>query len=175
MGGGSGGHDYGPLVPAADEVHIPCPYPPKHPAPSRPPVDVADIPSELIAPSSNAWEHFSPDECDVAEWLAEQGVNVLSIRERDGHGARTPDAVRADLAHTIELKTLNEPTQTAVITRVRAGRGQSRRIVIDGRAAGLTRHDAEQGIGRVVGMFGSQLQEILVVPATGTAVYWFHG
>jgi hypothetical protein len=101
--------------------------------------------------ASAPWQHFSPAERTLAQWLREQGVEVLSSAARTGEGEATPDAVLLDVPVTVELKALDEPTPSAIRARVRiARRGQSRRVVIDGRAVGLMAEFAVSGIDRAL-------------------------
>lgn len=139
------------------------------------PPTIADIPSELWAPEDDPHRYFSDEERRAAAWLESHGVRLRSIRPRNLPGQRTPDSMLVNRSTTVEIKGVDEASSTAVLARIRDGRRQSRRLVIDGRDVGLTPSDAERGIRRALGVYGGQLDEVLILLADHAGVPWWHG
>ncbi len=80
----------------------------------------------LIAPVDDPDRWFSPAEARTAAWLRGRECPTLSVRRLEGRYRKTPDAVAAHVAVTIETKTADS-TANAITQRVREGRKQARR------------------------------------------------
>lgn len=129
---------------------------------------------DLIAPADDPDRWFSPEEAATAAWLRERHCPVLSVKRRDGQYRKTPDAVAVHFAVTIEAKTA-DPKSNAIAQRIREGRKQARRVVIDLRGTGATPDDAGAGLDLALGRYGQHLDEIVLVLADDLAVGWAHG
>ncbi len=145
--------------------------------PDRPPAPPAysELEAEgLIAPDEAPYRWFSPEEAYTAEWLRGREFPVLSVQRREGQYLKTPDAVAVRVVVTIETKTA-DCSANAIAQRIRAGRKQARRVVLDLRGAGATLDDARGGLNLALGRYGLHLDEVLLVLADDLAVGWFHG
>ena len=128
----------------------------------------------LIAPADDPDRWFSPAEASTAAWLRGRDCPTLSVRRLEGRYRKTPDAVAAHVAVTIETKTADS-TANAITQRVREGRKQARRVVIDLRNQGSHLDDARAGLDLALRRYGLHLDETLLVLADDLAVGWFHG
>lgn len=120
------------------------------------------------------FEHFSEEERRAAEW-ARALPSVASIRSvAELADRRVPDAVVAinGTLFTIELKTLVSARPAAVQRNVRRGRGQSRRVLIDGRSAGLDAADALEGLRMALEFYGGDLDGVLIAGAFPDPIWW---
>ncbi|MCW2758070.1 MAG: hypothetical protein JWO46_1816, partial [Nocardioidaceae bacterium] len=88
---------------------------------------------------------------------------------------RTPDLVLDQHAVTAEAKRLDEATANAVTQNIRSARGQSARVVIDGRQAGLDEATATRGLNRALRLYGLQLREVVILLGDGRAIGWGRG
>lgn len=126
----------------------------------------------VIAPEGDPDRYFDADEQLAATWLRSRGLDVLSVDRRTGNAERTPDAVISGLPATLETKTA-VATENAIQARVRSGRGQSRRIVIDARAADAGLWIAQAGLDTALRHYGQQLDEVSVILGDGTSLAWW--
>lgn len=128
----------------------------------------------LIAPVDDPDHWFSPEEVATASWLRDRDCPVRSVRRREGQHHKTPDAVAMHVAVTIETKTADS-SGNAISQRIREGRKQARRVVLDLRGTEATIKEAQAGIDLALGRYGQQLDEIVLILADDTAVGWAHG
>ncbi len=128
----------------------------------------------LIAPADDPYRWFSPEERSAAEWLRDRQCPVLSVRRRDGQHRKTPDAVAVHVAITIETKTADSSTN-ANAQRIREGRRQARRVMLDLRGTAASLDEARAGLNLALGRYGQHLDEILIVLADDLSVGWSHG
>lgn len=163
--------DNRPLVAA----HVIPALPGRHPfsRPAEPPAA-----SELVeraATSGDPDRFFEPKEKSVADWLRDQGGHtIVSVDVSQTPRNRTPDALyrQSDNWHTLEIKTLDEPTLTAVSRNLRIGRHQSTVLVIDGSRVGLTGEAAEPGLREAVRKYGLDFRQIVIRLVDGSAICW---
>lgn len=88
-----------------------------------------------IAPIGDPDKWFSEVERSSAAWLRHRGLDVLSVQRREGNLLKTPDAVAVTQPVTIELKSATG-TLNSIVQRIRSGRWQSRRVMVDIRGTG---------------------------------------
>lgn len=143
----------------------------------RPPAppSYAELETEgLIAPADDPDRWFSAEEMAAAAWLRERNCPVRSVKRRDGQYRKTPDAVAAHVAVTIETKTADS-SANAIAQRIREGRRQARRVILDLRGTGARQGDAQAGLGLALGRYGQHLDEVVLILADDLAVGWAHG
>jgi hypothetical protein len=128
----------------------------------------------LVADEHDPDRWFSADERLTVAWLRGRGVDVVSVQRREGRHLKTPDAVAPSAGVTLEIK---HPvaTSNAIVQRVRVGRKQSRRIVIDLRGSGADRDLAEIALGSAIRMYGDHLDEVVLIVNDDLALGWTHG
>lgn len=141
--------------------------------PSPPSVEVLRA-QGLVAGQHEPDRWFSAEERLTAGWLRGRGLEVVSVQRREGRHLKTPDAVVPSAEVTIEIK---HPvaTSNAIVQRVRVGRKQSRRIVIDLRGSGAYRDLAEVALSSAVRMYGDDLDEVVLIVNDDLALGWTHG
>lgn len=131
---------------------------------------MADLEREgLVGPG---WDNFSADERAIASWLRVHGLEVVSVRASRIDRRNTPDAVFGGRDETVEFKTLARASVTAVARNIREGRSQSRRLVIDGRRAGLQKRDAIAGLAQALRRHTADLDEVVVLLRDASALHW---
>jgi len=170
--GGSPADDDGWIVPNVTAI---AERPRREAVPRDRPTVTDLIDRELIAPDSDPFRGFNADERAAAEWLSDNNVRgVRAVARRLGEREVTPDAVfdSADGTRTLEIKTLNSPTVNAVHRNIRSAARQASIIVIDGRAAGISRAQAEAGLANGVRSEGSDIEQVIVVLGDGSAIGW---
>lgn len=85
-------------------------------------------------------------------------------------GKKSPEAVIDDV--TVEFKTMVRTRSAGGVQQaLRRGRRQSRRVVIDGRPAGLCRDNALDGLARALRTHGGDLDEVLIL-GDGFDLHW---
>ncbi|RNL66251.1 hypothetical protein EFK50_01090 [Nocardioides marmoriginsengisoli] len=141
----------------------------------NPVVSYADLEQRGLLAGDDPYEYFDEGEQSVVDWLARRGVsNVRSVRQVQD--IRTPDSVLDGVAVTVEIKTLKSVgTETAIYNAIRSARGQSKRIIIDGRRQGVEPGAAARGIRKALGVYGEELVEVIVILGDRTSVGWWHG
>lgn len=127
-----------------------------------------------IAPLAAPDKWFSPAELSAATWLRSRGLEVCSIERREGHLQRTPEAAVAIRQTTVELKCATGSVNS-IVQRIRAGRWQSRRVVVDVRSTGTTLATAEAGVHRALIRYQGDLDEVVVLVSDDLSVGWSHG
>lgn len=140
--------------------------------PPNPPTYVDLVTAGVIAPEADPDLFFDADEVRTAEWLRLRGLHVLSVDRRGGHAERTPDAVIAGLPATLETKT-SIASENAILTQVRSGRGQSRRIVVDARKGNIDVGTAQAGLAHALRQYGRQIDEVAIILGNGTGLAWW--
>jgi len=106
---------------------------------------------------------FSPAERRIAEYLAADGLAVVSISEGFGIRGRTPDAYADDVP--VEFKSLDPgASDRTVKAALNSAKGQARHAVIDARGSGLDEDQAHSGIRRFSGTpYGNRLDAVLII------------
>ena len=106
---------------------------------------------------------FSPAERRIAEYLAADGLAVVSISEGFGIRGRTPDAYADDVP--VEFKSLDPgASDRTVKAALNSAKGQARHAVIDARESGLDEDQARSGIRRFSGTpYGNRLDAVLII------------
>jgi hypothetical protein len=106
---------------------------------------------------------FSPAERRIAEYLARDGLAVVSVSEGFGHRGRTPDARADDVP--VEFKSLDPgASDRTVKAALNSAKGQARHAVIDARGSGLDEDQAHTGIRRFSGTpYGNRLDSVLII------------
>jgi hypothetical protein len=106
---------------------------------------------------------FSPPERRIAEYLAADGLAVVSISEGFGIRGRTPDAYVDDVP--VEFKSLDPgASDRTVKAALNSAKGQARHAVIDARGSGLDEDQAHSGIRRFSGTpYGNRLDAVLII------------
>ena len=106
---------------------------------------------------------FSPAERRIAEYLAADGLAVVSISEGFGIRGRTPDAYADDVP--VEFKSLDPgASDRTVKAALNSAKGQARHAVIDARESGLDEDQAHSGIRRFSGTpYGNRLDAVLII------------
>ncbi|GAA2418704.1 CdiA C-terminal domain-containing protein [Mycolicibacterium llatzerense] len=113
---------------------------------------------------------FSPEERKVADLLADEGKEVKALKEADSPGQRTPDAL-VDGKPT-EFKSLSEgATNTTVKNALNSAKGQADNAVIDGRASGISKEEAQRGLDRFLGANPDRMTNIRIV-GDGWEILW---
>lgn len=127
-----------------------------------------------IAPVADPDKWFSPVELSTANWLRRRGLEVRSIERRAGHLQRTPDAAAAIHRTTVELKSASGSVNS-IVQRIRDGRWQSRRVVVDVRGTSTTPATAETGVHRALIRYQGDLDEVVVLVTDDLSVGWSNG
>ena len=106
---------------------------------------------------------FSPAERRIAEYLAADGLAVVSISEGFGIRGRTPDAYADDVP--VEFKSLDPgASDRTVKAALNSAKGQARHAVLDARESGLDEDQARSGIRRFSGTpYGNRLDAVLII------------
>ncbi len=106
---------------------------------------------------------FSPAERRIADYLAADGLAVVSVSEGFGVQGRTPDARADDVP--VEFKCLDPgATDRTVKAALNSAKGQARHAVIDARGSGLAEEQAQTGLRRFSGTpYGDRLDAILIL------------
>jgi hypothetical protein len=106
---------------------------------------------------------FSPAERRIAEYLARDGLAVVSVSEGFGIRGRTPDARADDVP--VEFKSLDPgASDRTVKAALNSAKGQARHAVIDARGSGLDEDQARTGIRRFSGTpYGNRLDAVLII------------
>ena len=106
---------------------------------------------------------FSPAERRIAEYLAGDGLAVVSISEGFGIRGRTPDAYADDVP--VEFKSLDPgASDRTVKAALNSAKGQARHAVLDARESGLDEDQARSGIRRFSGTpYGNRLDAVLII------------
>jgi hypothetical protein len=106
---------------------------------------------------------FSPAERRIAEYLARDGLAVVSVSEGFGIRGRTPDARADDVP--VEFKSLDPgASDRTVKAALNSAKGQARHAVIDARGSGLDEDQAHIGIRRFSGTpYGNRLDAVLII------------
>ena len=106
---------------------------------------------------------FSPAERRIAEYLAADGLAVVSISEGFGIRGRTPDAYADDVP--VEFKSLDPgASDRTVKAALNSAKGQARHAVIDARGSGPDEDQAHTGIRRFSGTpYGNRLDAVLII------------
>jgi hypothetical protein len=106
---------------------------------------------------------FSPAERRIAEYLARDGLAVVSVSEGFGIRGRTPDARADDVP--VEFKSLDPgASDRTVKAALNSAKGQARHAVIDARGSGLDEDQAHTGIRRFSGTpYGNRLDAVLII------------
>jgi hypothetical protein len=109
-----------------------------------------------------------PKEIEAAELIAEkQGVGIYI---RGGSSTKGADFFIGGTKW--ELKTPDKPTSNAVKTSIRDGKKQASKVVIDGRAGGLTAEEAQSGLARAAGSGGTMPDKIMIILNDGKVLLW---
>lgn len=162
-------HDYRHIGEVGD-LHNPA-HPP------NPPTFTELREAGLIAPVDDPDRYFSVAELATATWLRAHNLDVVSVNTRSGIRARTPDAVIAGVPATLETKGA-VGTVNSIAQRIRSGRGQSRRVVVDLRDSDANLALARIGLEIAVRRYGSWVDEVLVIVPVGSGsvgVGWWYG
>lgn len=106
---------------------------------------------------------FSPAERRIAEYLACDGMAIVSVSEGFGRHGRTPDARADDVP--VEFKSLDPgASDRTVKAALNSAKGQARHAVIDARDSGLSEEEAHRGIRRFSGSpHGHRLDAALII------------
>ncbi|MGY5311641.1 WXG100-like domain-containing protein [Nocardia gipuzkoensis] len=105
---------------------------------------------------------FNGREKRIADLLADEGKEVKAIKESDVKGQRTYDAT-VDGVPT-EFKSLDPGAgNSAVKNALNSAKGQADHAVIDSRASGLTREEAQRGLSRFLGANPSRMKSVRIV------------
>ena len=106
---------------------------------------------------------FSRAERRIAEYLARDGLAVVSVSEGFGIRGRTPDARADDVP--VEFKSLDPgASDRTVKAALNSAKGQARHAVIDARGSGLDEDQARTGIRRFSGTpYGNRLDAVLII------------
>lgn len=111
----------------------------------------------------------------TVEDMSEQPTNPHQhVLPRRGSPLRWQHAVAMHVAVTIETKAADS-SGNAISQRIREGRKQAGRVVLDLRGTEATIKEAQAGIDLALGRYGQQLDEIVLILADDTAVRWAHG
>ena len=138
----------------------------------------------LVAPASDPDKYFSQSELESVQWLRGNGVDVVSVLERDRDGVKTPDCVALVADVPVEIKGVSKPSENAVYKQIRRADEQSGHVFIDASQSGVTREVVESALRNAVRMRGAHMIEvtILVERANPSApnsrdvvVSWSHG
>lgn len=127
-----------------------------------------------IAPAGDPDKWFSTVERSSAAWLRGRGLDVLSVQRREGNLLKTPDAVIVTPPATIEIKSATG-TLNSIVQRVRSGRWQSRRVMVDVRGTGTTPATAESAVRAALIRYQRDLDEVIIVVSDDLSVGWSHG
>lgn len=127
-----------------------------------------------IAPADDPGKWFSEIERSSAAWLRGRGVDVRSVQRREGHLLRTPDAVAVATPVTIEIKGATG-SLNSIVQRIRDGRWQSRRVMVDVRGTGANAATAEAALRTALIRYQRELDEVVIVVSDGLSVGWTHG
>ena len=123
---------------------------------------------EALRLVADGWEHFDVNERSIAGWLRENDVHVVSVQRSQVSAQRTPDAVLIAGPASVEFKT--PESSGGIYAGVRAGRSQSRRLVVDLRS--LVAPDWLSGLSRALSRGGGDLDEVLMILPDGEGVAW---
>lgn len=111
----------------------------------------------------------------IAEWLRSMGVPVRSVNDEHKElpsGRGRPDAIFEFLALTIEIKTLEEPTETAIRGNIRKIGYQARHGVLDLRELAIDEDLARRALVREIGNTGNALDQILLLLGDQRHLEW---
>lgn len=127
-----------------------------------------------IAPADDPDKWFSDVERGSAGWLRRRGVDVRSVQRREGYLLKTPDAVAVTVPVTVEIKRATG-TLNSIVQRVRDGRWQSRRVMVDVRGTGTTPATVEVAVRTALIRYQRDLDEVVIVVSDDLSVGWAHG
>ncbi|MGW6017851.1 hypothetical protein ACWFNS_07595 [Oerskovia enterophila] len=138
----------------------------------------------LVAPASDPDKYFSQSELESVQWLRSNGVDVVSVLERDRDGVKTPDCVALVADVPVEIKGVSKPSENAVYKQIRRADEQSGHVFVDASQSGVTREVAESALRNAVRMRGAHMIEVTILveranPSTPNSrdvvVSWSHG
>lgn len=145
-------------------------------------VEKYDLVSSKDAPLEKALHppKGEPDEnaARIAAGMISCGIDVRTVAEIqtiEGHneGWKTADLLVLPEGELVEAKRASTANPRSVVTRVRDGRQQSRNVLVDATAGGLTVDAAREALQNAVTHpdIGPHLDSLWIVTAAG-AVYW---
>lgn len=164
-------------------------------SPPRNPPKTADELRDLglVAPAEDPDRYFDRDkktrgkperpETEVADWLRDQDIDVISVDEGNGALGKLPDSIAIASDQTVEIKTTTGGWR-AVSERIVGGKEQSERVIVNATASNLTVEQAERGLRNGIRDAGAHLTEVVVIvslagdnPRGGRDVVlsWRHG
>lgn len=164
-------------------------------SPPRNPPKTADELRDLglVAPAEDPDRYFDRDkktrgkperpETEVADWLRDQDIDVISVDEGNGALGKVPDSIAIASDQTVEIKTTTGGWR-AVSERIVGGKEQSERVIVNATASNLTVEQAERGLRNGIRDAGAHLTEVVVIvslagdnPRGGRDVVlsWRHG
>ncbi|WP_156184903.1 CdiA C-terminal domain-containing protein [Allosalinactinospora lopnorensis] len=127
--------------------------------------------SELQGRTGNGWEYYTAKECDIAQFLKDNGIEVKSVDVADINGVKSPDSIIVETNSTVEFKTVETSSKNAVSQNIRNGSKQSSRIVIDLRKGGTTQETAISELQSSLYRYGGDLEEVVLI-GDGYVVAW---
>jgi len=130
--------------------------------------------AELLAPGNDPGRFFDKGGRAVAAWLERLGISSVSVRAGTTDGEKTPDGLAIGLDRTWEAK---RPQSVGGLERAwRGARKQSRWMIVDGRALGLSEDDAAETLRRHLPIWGADYDEVMVIVGDhgDTYVHWKH-
>lgn len=127
-----------------------------------------------IAPADDPDRWFSEIERSSAAWLRGRGVDVRSVQRREGHLLKTPDAAAVAMQVTLEIKGASG-SLNSIVQRIRDGRWQSRRVMVDVRGTGTDAAAAEAALRTALIRYQRELDEAIIVVSEDVSVGWTHG
>lgn len=130
--------------------------------------------ADRIAPGDDPDRWFSSAERASATWLRSRGFGVRSVKRREGHLLKTPDAAAVEVSIAIEIKSAIGSVNS-IVQRIREARWQARHVVVDVRDTGTTRTTAEDALRRALVKYQDDLDEVVIVVTDDLSVGWNHG
>ncbi|MBT2265912.1 hypothetical protein [Rhodococcus erythropolis] len=126
----------------------------------------------LVAPAEDPDRYFDRDkktrgkperpETEVADWLRDQDIDVISVDEGNGALGKVPDSIAIASDQTVEIKTTTGGWR-AVSERIVGGKEQSERVIVNATASNLTVEQAERGLRNGIRDAGAHLTEVVVI------------
>jgi hypothetical protein len=129
----------------------------------------------LIAPPSDPHRYFSGSERLAAQWLEGNGlIGLRSVKRSVGDQQKTPDATfgTGENVSTLEIKSPTTTTEDGVHRQVRAGRKQSRILVLDFRRSVIELPTAKAGLRRAIRDYGRDVDQIILVLSAASPIGW---
>lgn len=142
----------------------------------RPPPSADALLAEgLVAPESDPYRYVDARARKILAWLEARGMRAMrSVKVSGREGSPTADIVfnHQGTLSTLEIKTVDAASSSAINGSIRAGRRQSRLILVDCRQAGVGREVGETGIRRGVRDSGNDIDQVILVLVDGSAIGW---